>query len=248
MLISVKVDRKGFITNGRDVEVLKNINIEINQKDFIVFLGASGVGKTTILRIILGLDQDYEGGINYNVDYQEKRIVTSIVFQEHRLLPWLTVEENVEFALSPKMEKSLREKKIKDVISLVGLSGTEKFWIKELSGGMAQRVSIARAIVNSPSLLLLDEPFASLDVFTKREIQKELKNIVVDKNITCVMVTHDFDEAIYLGNKIFVLGGKPATIQSYKNFTLDDPNDRASDEFNNIRKWLDNEFFKRNNI
>ena len=240
MLLSIDIKEKQFLHDGVLKNILKDVSFQISQGDFLSILGISGVGKTTLLKIILGLDTDFKGNITYS---NREKLKQSIVFQEHRLLPWKTVWQNIAFALPSDMPNDLKQKKVTEVLELVGLIDYKNAWIKELSGGMAQRVSIARALVNEPSLLLLDEPFASLDAFTKRDIQKQLKNIIEQKNLSCIMVTHDFDEAIYMSNKIDVLGNNPATFIAEKEIVLSDTENRTSKEFHHYQTWLHNVFF-----
>ena len=240
-MLNINIDNKYYFNDNKKKSVLKNIHYRVDSSDFVSILGLSGVGKTTLLRIVLGLEKNYKGEIKYDAGVTDM----SMVFQEHRLLPWLTAEENIRFVLPGDMSKGGKDQRVEEILELVGLKDSAKLWVKELSGGMAQRVSIARALVVEPSLLLLDEPFASLDAFTKMEIQQELKKIVTHKRVTCMMVTHDFDEAIFLSNKIVILGGEPATINLSENVRLKDPSDRTSFEFNQIRKRLYDELFKK---
>lgn len=238
-ILDINIIKKAYGSNNTNSIVLENINFTVSKGDFISILGTSGVGKTTLLRIIAGLDTDFEGT---EIVLEESNDL-SVVFQEHRLLPWMNVEQNIKFALPNTVSDETKNKRVKQTLEMVGLRGREKFWIKELSGGMAQRVAIARALVNNPRLLILDEPFASLDAFTKFEIQQELRKIVKNNDITCVMVTHDFDEAIFLSNRIIILEGSPATIKTKQKILLENKDDRTTTEFNKFRKWLNNEFF-----
>lgn len=240
MLLSIDIKEKQFLHDGVSKNILKDVSFEINNGDFLSILGVSGVGKTTLLKIILGLDTDFKGNITYS---NREKLKQSIVFQEHRLLPWKTVWQNIAFALPANISDDLKQRKVTEVLELIGLLDYKNAWIKELSGGMAQRVSIARALVNEPSLLLLDEPFASLDAFTKRDIQEQLKTIIEQKNLSCIMVTHDFDEAIYMSSKIAILGNAPATFIAKKEIILNDSENRTSKEFHHYQKWLHDIFF-----
>ena len=241
-MFKVAIGKKKFKDGDKLINVLANVNFHLEEGDYLSVLGKSGVGKTSLLHIISGLDTEFDGEISFrDVDFG-KKIRVSMIFQEPRLLPWKTVENNLRFALPRNLPRTDKEEKISEVLKLVGLTDVKSSWIKSLSGGMAQRVSIARALIVDPQVLLLDEPFSNLDHFTKRDLMRELKNIVISKGLTCVMVTHDFNEAIYLSNRICILGNRPATIKEEKKVNLINRNDWASVEFNDYRKWLENAF------
>ena len=159
-----------------------------------------------------------------------------MIFQESRLFPWLTAEENIEFTMSKKIPVNDRREIVKKHIELVGLNGFEKAVPSQLSGGMQQRVSIARALATNPEILLLDEPFGALDAFTRINMQEETLKIWEKEKTTMIMVTHDIDEAIYLSDRIVVLSAKPGVIKDIVNVTLPRPRDRSSLDFMNIRR------------
>ena len=161
------------------------------------------------------------------------------------MFPWLTVEQNVGYALNG-ISKEEKNQKVQQHIELVGLHGFEKSYPRELSGGMAQRAGIARALVNDPSVLFLDEPFGALDAFTKISMQKELKRIQKRSHTTMLLVTHDIDEAVYLADQIIVMSERPGQIQRIVPVNLKEPRDRNSYEFVEIRKIIYNEFFSEN--
>ena len=165
-----------------------------------------------------------------------------IVFQEHRLFPWLTVEQNVAFALNG-VEKKEKKRLVQKYIDLVDLTGFEKTYPRNLSGGMAQRAGIARALVNQPETILLDEPFGALDAFTKIAMQEELKKIQKRSGVTTVVVTHDIEEAVFLADKIIILSARPGRIKRTVEVTLPEPRDRNSDEFTRIKRDIYGEFF-----
>ncbi len=228
---------KTFHVRDKDVHVLSAINLTVDAGEFITIVGASGCGKSTLLRLILGLDRDYEGDVRVN-----GKTVTgpgsdrAIVFQEHRLLPWLTAEANVGTALLYSgLSRAQKQDAIREHLELVGLSSFAGAYPAQLSGGMAQRVSIARALVNRPRFLLLDEPLGALDALTRLRLQDELKRIVAHEGSTAVLVTHDVDEAVYLGHRIVVLHPRPGRIAAVLDVPVAAREDRSSPEFVELR-------------
>jgi len=241
----LKIDKlsKSFIVDGEQLKVLNNINLSIKSGEFICIVGSSGCGKSTLLRIISGLETEYSGDVILN----NKRIVKpgldrGFVFQEPRLFPWLTIEGNLMYALQ---EKNKQEKKnnVKKHIELVGLEGFENVYPHQLSGGMAQRASIARALINRPDILLLDEPFGALDAFTKIQMQKEMLRIHSAEKSTMILVTHDIDEAVYLADRIIVMSSRPGSIKEILPVNLTRPRNRNSKDFLSLRKLIYDNFF-----
>ena len=197
--------------------------------------------------MIGGLDTTYEGSLL--VDHKKVQAPSreiGFIFQDHRLLPWLNVKENIRFSL--KKEQKQDEDYIQKYIDLVGLHGFEKALPKELSGGMAQRVAIARALANKPKLLLLDEPFGALDAITRINLQDQLLDIWEKEPITMLLVTHDIDEAIYLGNKVVVMTPRPGRIRNIRKIDLGFPRRRTGENFAVIKDELYKEFFKEAEI
>lgn len=241
-ILSVGINKKIFKSSTSEHYVLNNVYFEVSEKDFISILGRSGSGKSTLLKIILGTDEDFTGSLIKNFT-SNTSYNFGIVFQEHRLLPWLRVEDNVGFALPKTIGRSEYKERIKNLLELMGLAEHGRSWIRELSGGMQQRVALARALINLPKILLLDEPFGALDFFTKFEMQKLLKKITTEFGVTCIMVTHDLDEAISLSNKIIVLKGSPSTISKVIRVNLKDPFDKFSEQFMFLRKEITKEFY-----
>lgn len=228
---------KAFVVNGKAIEVLANISLAVETGTFVSIVGASGCGKSTLLRLILGLDRDYAGEIRLNdrpVDGPGAD--RAIVFQEHRLLPWLTVEGNVGAALLHSgLDRGARRHAVAEHLELVGLEAFAKAYPAQLSGGMAQRVAIARALANRPRFLLLDEPLGALDALTRLRLQEELKRIVAHEGSTAVLVTHDVDEAVYLGHRIVVLHPRPGRIAAVLPVPDAARADRSSPEFVALR-------------
>lgn len=247
--ISVCHLQKSFQDNQQqELQVLDDINFEVKKGEFICIVGGSGCGKSTLLRTLAGVDSDYEGEVNIDGEFIKKPSKNrGLVFQEHRLFPWLTVEQNVKFALD-EGTKEEKEKKTKHCIDLVGLIGFEKAYPKALSGGMAQRANIARALVNNPPILFLDEPFGALDAFTKMQLQNELLSIKSKEGSTMMLVTHDIDEAVYLADRIIVLSDRPGTIKDIVSVNLPRPRNRNDYHFTEIRKKIYEYFFESQEI
>ena len=235
---------KQYVLKNGTLPVLDDITLTIQPGEFVSIVGASGCGKSTLLRLIVGLEEDYRG----EVLLDGKRIVGTslergIVFQEHRLFPWKTVAGNISLgllnaALTPEQKRAL----VQQHIELVGLAGFEKSYPHQLSGGMAQRVAIARALVNKPEILLLDEPFGALDALTRAYLQQELHRIWQAEGITMILVTHDVEEAIYLGDKVVVMEPRPGRIRRIVPVNLAHPRERAGLPFVNVKEEVLREF------
>ena len=188
---------KTYSVEDRTLHVLKGIDLHIPEKSITVILGRSGCGKTTLLRLIGDLEQPDSGEIQFDVTHK-----TAFVFQESRLMPWLNVWDNVVFGL----KKQSKDKTIiQNIIDTVGLNGFEKAYPHQLSGGMQQRVAIARALAYDPSFIMMDEPFAALDYFTRNQMQKELIRLQQSRGASILFVTHNIDEALLLGHKIVII-------------------------------------------
>lgn len=228
---------KSYQLHDSSLNVLKDIHLEIKAGEFLSIVGASGCGKSTLLRLIAGLDTSYTGSIVY----QGKAIVGTdlsrgIVFQEHRLFPWLTVEENIALAFTATdVSKEERKLRVAKQISTVGLNGFEKAYPHQISGGMSQRVAIARALVLKPKLLLLDEPFGALDALIRLKLQQELQRLWEHEGLTTILVTHDVEEAIFLGDRIVVMESHPGRIRRIVPVPLSRPRDRSSYLFQSIK-------------
>lgn len=229
--------KKNFELKGSTVEVLKDINLEIEKGEFIALVGSSGCGKSTILKLITSLEDPTEGEILIDGEpVKGPSAKCSMIFQESRLFPWLTVEENIDFTIPRNIPKAKRREIVQKHIELVGLTGFEKAIPSQLSGGMQQRVSIARGLALNPEILLLDEPFGALDAFTRINMQTETLRIWEKEKTTMILVTHDIDEAIYLSDRIVVLSAKPGVIKEIIPVKLPRPRDRSSYEFMQLRR------------
>lgn len=206
--------------------VIKKISLEILPQEFVSLVGPSGCGKSTLLKILTGLIKIEHGSI---VSQLQR---TSMVFQNFAIFPWLTVESNVEYGLKmggvpSKKRKEIAVSKIKEV----GLDGSENKYPHELSGGMKQRVGIARALAITPDLLFMDEPFSSLDVLTAEKLRNELLDLCLKYKITAVMVTHQVEEAVEMSDRIIVLGPRPTSIKETIEVNLPRPRDKRSKKY-----------------
>lgn len=209
-------------------KILKNISLEISGEDITVVVGKSGCGKTTFLRMLAGLENISDGSIKFLDSLgKEKKAKIGMVFQEPRLMPWLTVEKNIRI-----YEKEERVD-VDKVLSLVSLKDVKNFYPNELSGGMASRIAIARAIGYNPDILLMDEPFATLDYFTRNQLQNEIIKIHKETKTGIIFVTHNIDEALLIGGKIIIFNrGKCEEIKIEKNY----PRDMGDIELINLKK------------
>jgi len=238
---------------GQEVVALQDVNLDVAKGEFVSIIGTSGCGKTTLLRIIAGLENEYDGKALLNgIPIVKPGLDRGVIFQDHRLLPWLTIEKNVGFGLHDK-DKKVRLSKIQEHINLVGLKGFEKSYPHQLSGGMAQRAAIARGLVNNPKILLLDEPLGALDALTRMHMQKELERIWKQEEqlekqenavnaLTMIMITHDVEEAVYLSDRIVIMSARPGRIKRIVNVPLARPRDRDSYDFIKIKDELLAEF------
>lgn len=240
IIVSFKNVSKTFSGDQGSLQVLDNFSLDIAEGESIALLGSSGCGKSTLLRMLVGLDTDYEGEIL--VDSKPVKGTgqeRGMVFQEHRLFPWLTVAKNIELGLlNDALSPSEKRSKITDHVKLVGLDGFDERYPHQLSGGMAQRVAIARGLVGSPRILLLDEPFGALDAHTRAQMQQELLRIREQSRITTILVTHDIEEAIYVADRIVLLAPRPGRIAKLVEVEQAHPRDRTSYEFHRLQKEL----------
>ena len=219
---------KRFDVNDEPLQVLGGLSLTITPGELVSIVGLSGSGKSTLLRLLIGLDRDYQGEIRVGGELvRGPSLDRGIVFQEHRLFPWLNVRDNVGLGLErSKLSAAEKASAVREHIELVGLGGFEDAFPHQLSGGMAQRAAIARALVNRPSILLLDEPFGALDARTRSNLQQELQRIWQAEKISMVLVTHDVDEAVYLGDRVVVLEPHPGRVERIIPIDVPRPRDR----------------------
>lgn len=200
----IKNIRKSF----DDLLVLNNISIDFEKERMTCILGPSGCGKSTLLNIMTGIIKDYEGKV---MGFKEEDI--SFIFQEDRLIPWLSVYDNIKLILKSKYRDPELGQRIVDYLTMVGMGDYMSYYPPELSGGMKQRVSIARALAFGGDFIIMDEPFKSLDIKSKMQLLKDFKEICIKTKATVIFVTHDIDEAVEIGDCIYMLSDKPTSIK-----------------------------------
>ncbi len=227
-----------FQRDGNRVPVLENINLSVADGEFVCLLGPSGCGKSTLLNTMAGFLSPTSGEVrvdNEVVQGPDPRRI--FVFQERGVFPWLTVEGNIGFGLA-KLARDKRENRIAHYVHMVGLQGFEKAYPSELSGGMKQRLEVARALAVNPDMLLLDEPFGALDSITRLTMRRELLRIWEAERKTIVFVTHDIDEAVQLADRVVVMSARPATIQQIVTIDIAHPRDISSARYLELRDGI----------
>lgn len=233
---------KTFEIGNKKISALKNIHLTVADGSFVTIVGRSGCGKTTLLKLLCELENKSEGSVELTDlnDLQSNKI--SIVFQEPRLMPWLTVEENMAFSLINCKDKEYVNKKVSQYLKLLGLYNFKNAYPSQISGGMAQRTSLGRTLCYEPQIILMDEPLGALDPYNRKKIQNDLINIFLKSGKTILFVTHDIEEAIYLGQKIVVMD--TGTIIKEIPINIDYYRDTVSEEFFYYKKQISNIFNK----
>jgi NitT/TauT family transport system ATP-binding protein len=235
------------INRGEEIVALRNVSLTINPNEFIAIVGPSGCGKSTFLNIVAGFEHPSSGEVTLN-----GRPITGpgpdrgVVFQDYALFPWLTVQENVEFGLRYQRVSARERSSLADeLIRLVHLQRFEHRYPRELSGGMKQRVALARVLATNPQILLMDEPFGSLDALTRHAMQKQLLEVWKNRQTTVLLVTHSVDEAIYLADRVLTLTARPGRVLEVFEVSEARPRNLASEASNEMRgalmKLLENE-------
>jgi NitT/TauT family transport system ATP-binding protein len=226
---------------GGVLRVLQQVSFQVREREFVTLIGPTGCGKTSLLRIVAGLVKQSSGRVL--IDGQEVNgpsEIAAYVFQQIALLPWRTVQRNVELALELRLHRHLKaadRQKARDVIELVGLGGFEQYYPYQISGGMQQRVGIARALVTEPRLLLMDEPFGALDAQTRRILQDELLRWRERTGVSVLFVSHDLDEAVYLSDTLLVMSARPAAILDRIRINLPEP--RVDHDCRAVKEYAD---------
>jgi ABC-type nitrate/sulfonate/bicarbonate transport system ATPase subunit len=227
-----------FTRDGKSTPVLNDVNLDVAKGEFLCIVGPSGCGKSTLLSAIGGFLLPTSGEIRIDGEAvrgpDPRRI---FVFQERGVFPWLTVEGNIEFGLF-KLSKAERARRVAHYIKMVGLMGFEKAYPAELSGGMKQRLEVARALAVNPDMLLLDEPFGALDSITRLVMRGELLRIWREERNTVIFVTHDIDEAVQLADRVAVMSGRPANVQTIVDIDIAHPRDISSPQYLELRNGI----------
>ena len=231
----IQIENLSKVFGGNDEEkvvALDGVTAEIPEGSFVSLIGPSGCGKTTLLRCIAGLEVPTSGTVTVDGEKVTKPgSDRGFVFQQANLFPWLSIKDNISFGLRARGIYKQRKGDVQKFINLVGLSGFEKSYPHQLSGGMNQRASLARALVGHPKILLLDEPLGALDAFTRMTMQDEILRIRQENSMTMVMVTHDVDEAVYLSDYIIVMTPRPAKVEKIIKIEMSHPRARSQDVF-----------------
>lgn len=244
--IKIKIENLTFSYSNKhekNINVIDNLNLTVYDQEFLTIVGASGCGKSTLLNIIAGLLPPNTGNVYLN---NEKIIGPgpdrTMVFQDDAVFPWYTVKQNVEYGLKiSSHNREQREYEVTQTLELVGLSENAKMFPRQLSGGMRKRVDVARAIITKPEVLLMDEPFAALDVMTKQKLQEQFLNIWNDTRMTVIFVTHDLEEALYMADRVVVMSSHPGRISRIVDVPFDRPRDKdlkTTAEFTTLRREL----------
>jgi sulfonate transport system ATP-binding protein len=226
------VSRVYIDANGNTVEALSDVSLDVRPGELISLIGPSGCGKTTLMRLIAGLDKPQSGELFIDGQKIETtHFERGYVFQQANLFPWETIEKNIASGLIARKVYKKRKHEVGEYIRLTGLEGFEKSYPHQVSGGMSQRASLARALINDPKVLLLDEPLGALDAFTRMDLQDKLLELWRRRGTTMILVTHDVDEAVYLSDRVVIMTPRPGRIEAVIEIDLPRPRPRNSSGF-----------------
>jgi NitT/TauT family transport system ATP-binding protein len=244
--VKIRIENLDFSYSDKHMQatkILDDLNLFVYDQEFLTIVGASGCGKTTMLNIIAGLLPPIQGNVYVNdIAIHSPGLDRTMIFQDDAVFPWYTVFQNVEYGIKiSKMDKKQRIEQVKHVLDLVGLTGCENMYPRQLSGGMRKRVDVARAIITKPDVLLMDEPFAALDVLTKQHLQEQFLKIWNDNRMTVIFVTHDLEEALYLADRVVVMASHPGRITRIVDVPFGRPRERdikTTTTFQSLRRDL----------
>jgi NitT/TauT family transport system ATP-binding protein len=239
-ILEVKAVSKTFELNGSRIDALKDANLTVHKGEFVCLIGASGCGKSTLLRIVAGFEQPSAGeALMWGTPIAGPAPDRGMVFQDYALFPWLSVKDNIGFGPASRGRPRGEVKDTVDkFVELVGLKRFAEAYPHQLSGGMKQRVAIARVLANDAEIVLMDEPFGALDAMTRERLQDELLDLWQRTGLTVIFVTHSIEEAIFLADRVVVMTPGPGRIESDNPIVLPRPRDVSSPEFNDIRRVL----------
>ena len=239
-ILSIRALSKQFVVGNQTVHALEKVDLTVQKGEFICLIGASGCGKSTLLRIIAGFEQASSGSIDmYGAPIIKPGPDRGVVFQDYALFPWLTVRENITFGPRQRGLPKEHAHKIGDeFMEMVGLSAFADRFPAQLSGGMKQRVAIARVLANDADILLMDEPFGALDALTREKLQEDLLEIWQRTGLTVIFVTHSVEEAVLLSDRVVVMSASPGRISSDDALPLARPRDVSAADFNAVRREM----------
>jgi len=239
IILSLDGIKKTFRDDEGACPALAGISFDVHRNEIVCIMGPSGCGKSTVLRVICSLEQADAGTVREYPATGTGSLTTAMVFQEHALFPWLTIRENIVYGLRLAAHRIPEEglaQRADALLSLTRLDAFARSYPHQLSGGMKQRVSVARALAIKPEILLMDEPFSALDTFTRRELEDEVLRIRQELKTTIIIVTHNPEEAVYLADRIVILSERPAVVSEILEVDLPQPRDPASPGFIRIRE------------
>lgn len=231
-LVAEHINRVFKADDGTELVALKDFNLRVDHGEIVALIGPSGCGKSTFLRLVAGLDEPQGGAILYNGEpVKGPAPERGYVFQQTNLYPWLTVYDNIAFGLKARGVYRAQKGRVQEMIDLMGLTGFEKSYPHQISGGMASRAALAQTFIQDPSILMLDEPLSALDAFTRAIIQDEILKMWKKFEPIILLVTHDIEEAVYLADRVVVLSPRPGTNIAEIPIDIPHPRERTSDEF-----------------
>jgi NitT/TauT family transport system ATP-binding protein len=232
---------KSFADNGEVCPALAGVSFDVRVHEIVCIMGPSGCGKSTLLRIIGGLEQADRGTVREEQGNGRGSLTVAMVFQDHALFPWLSIYENIVYGLrlsAQKIPEDELKQRAEALLALTHLDAFRHSLPHQLSGGMKQRVSVARSLAIKPDILLMDEPFSALDTFTRRELEDEVLRIRQEMKTTILLVTHNPEEAVYLADRIIILSPRPSVVAAIIPVVLPQPRDPANSEFIRIREQV----------